>query len=55
MVIARALLDDVIAHAREEYDAECCGIIAYAEPTPTATTASARSACAARTNIHAAR
>jgi [CysO sulfur-carrier protein]-S-L-cysteine hydrolase len=29
MVIARALLDDVIAHAREEYDAECCGMIAY--------------------------
>jgi [CysO sulfur-carrier protein]-S-L-cysteine hydrolase len=29
MVIARALLDDVIAHAREEYDAECCGIVAY--------------------------
>lgn len=29
MVIASALLDDVIAHAREEYDAECCGMIAY--------------------------
>lgn len=29
MVIARAMLDDVIAHAREEYDAECCGMIAY--------------------------
>jgi [CysO sulfur-carrier protein]-S-L-cysteine hydrolase len=29
MVIAPALLDDVIAHAREEYDAECCGMIAY--------------------------
>jgi proteasome lid subunit RPN8/RPN11 len=29
MVIAAALLDDVIAHAREEYDAECCGMIAY--------------------------
>jgi [CysO sulfur-carrier protein]-S-L-cysteine hydrolase len=28
--IERALLDDVIAHAREEYDAECCGMIAYA-------------------------
>jgi proteasome lid subunit RPN8/RPN11 len=23
------MLDDVIAHAREEYDAECCGMIAY--------------------------
>jgi proteasome lid subunit RPN8/RPN11 len=32
MVIASALLDDVIAHAREEYDAECCGMIAY-EPS----------------------
>jgi proteasome lid subunit RPN8/RPN11 len=29
MNIARSLLDDVIAHAREEYDAECCGMIAY--------------------------
>ncbi len=29
MVIARAMLDDVIAHAREESDAECCGMIAY--------------------------
>jgi proteasome lid subunit RPN8/RPN11 len=30
VLIARALLDDVIAHAREEYDEECCGMIAYA-------------------------
>jgi proteasome lid subunit RPN8/RPN11 len=30
MVIAAALLDDVVAHARAEYDAECCGMIAYA-------------------------
>jgi len=30
MVIARALLEDLVAHAREEYDAECCGMIAYA-------------------------
>ena len=29
MNIAKSLLDDVIAHAREEYDAECCGMIAY--------------------------
>jgi proteasome lid subunit RPN8/RPN11 len=29
MVIARPLLDDVVAHAREEYDDECCGMIAY--------------------------
>jgi [CysO sulfur-carrier protein]-S-L-cysteine hydrolase len=30
VLIERALLDDVIAHAREEYDEECCGMIAYA-------------------------
>lgn len=30
MLIERVLLDDVIAHAREEYDAECCGMIAFA-------------------------
>jgi proteasome lid subunit RPN8/RPN11 len=30
MIIAAALLQDVLAHAREEYDAECCGMIAYA-------------------------
>jgi len=30
MVIAAALLEDLIAHAREEYDAECCGMVAYA-------------------------
>jgi proteasome lid subunit RPN8/RPN11 len=30
MNISRSLLDDVIAHAREEYDLECCGMIAYA-------------------------
>ncbi len=29
MIIAPALLEDLIAHAREEYDAECCGMIAY--------------------------
>jgi proteasome lid subunit RPN8/RPN11 len=34
MVIAAELLDDVIAHAREEYDAECCGTIAYAGDGP---------------------
>jgi [CysO sulfur-carrier protein]-S-L-cysteine hydrolase len=28
MLIDRALLDELIAHAREEYDAECCGLIA---------------------------
>jgi proteasome lid subunit RPN8/RPN11 len=30
MVIDSALLDDLIAHAKEEYDAECCGMVAYA-------------------------
>lgn len=29
MVIAPDLLEDLIAHARNEYDAECCGMIAY--------------------------
>jgi [CysO sulfur-carrier protein]-S-L-cysteine hydrolase len=30
MIVSQVLLDDVIAHARAEYDAECCGMIAYA-------------------------
>jgi [CysO sulfur-carrier protein]-S-L-cysteine hydrolase len=30
MVADRALLDELIAHARAEYDLECCGLIAYA-------------------------
>jgi [CysO sulfur-carrier protein]-S-L-cysteine hydrolase len=34
MRIPRPLLDDLIAHAREEYDAECCGMIAYAPSEP---------------------
>jgi [CysO sulfur-carrier protein]-S-L-cysteine hydrolase len=29
MLIDAALLQELIAHAREEYDAECCGLIAY--------------------------
>jgi proteasome lid subunit RPN8/RPN11 len=29
MLIAQELLDDVVAHAREEYDAECCGLLGY--------------------------
>ena len=32
MLIAPALLADIVAHAREEYDAECCGMIAYSAP-----------------------
>ena len=31
MVIQQDLLEDVVAHAREEYDAECCGLLAYAD------------------------
>ncbi|HTA12868.1 MAG TPA: M67 family metallopeptidase [Solirubrobacteraceae bacterium] len=31
MLIDRALLDELIAHARDEYDAECCGLIACRE------------------------
>jgi proteasome lid subunit RPN8/RPN11 len=34
MNISRDLLDDVIAHARDQYDAECCGMIAYAPTEP---------------------
>lgn len=34
MIIDRALLDDLISHAREEYDAECCGMVAYEELNP---------------------
>jgi len=34
--IERALLDDVIAHARDEYDVECCGMIAYGDGSPRA-------------------
>jgi len=28
MLIPAAMLEELIAHAREEYDAECCGLIA---------------------------
>jgi proteasome lid subunit RPN8/RPN11 len=49
MDISRALLDDLIAHAREEYDLECCGMIAYA---PTAENDAG--GCAA-TRVHRAR
>ena len=30
MIAAAALLEDILDHARAEYDAECCGMIAYA-------------------------
>jgi proteasome lid subunit RPN8/RPN11 len=29
MIIPAALLEDILAHAREDYDAECCGMVAY--------------------------
>lgn len=29
MIVARELLDEMVAHAREEYDAECCGMVGY--------------------------
>jgi [CysO sulfur-carrier protein]-S-L-cysteine hydrolase len=29
MVIPAVLLEDLVAHAREEYDEECCGMVAY--------------------------
>ena len=47
MVIAAALLEDLLAHAREEYDAECCGMIAYA--------ASSNGAAPEATLVHRAR
>jgi proteasome lid subunit RPN8/RPN11 len=34
VLIEQALLDEVIAHAREEYDAECCGVVAVAPGPP---------------------
>ena len=41
MLIAPELLEEVLAHAREEYDAECCGMIAYAPAPGGETTAGA--------------
>jgi proteasome lid subunit RPN8/RPN11 len=34
MVIPATLLQDLVAHAREEYDAECCGMVAYDHGSP---------------------
>ncbi len=31
MIIDAAQLQEIVEHARAEYDAECCGMIAYAE------------------------
>jgi [CysO sulfur-carrier protein]-S-L-cysteine hydrolase len=53
MVIPTALLDDLIAHAREEYDAECCGMVAYAPPRAGAAPEAVRVRRA--TNVYASR
>jgi proteasome lid subunit RPN8/RPN11 len=64
VLIASELLEDVLAHAREEYDDECCGMIAYAPvDAGAAGTASATTAVVAEravrvhraVNIHASR
>jgi proteasome lid subunit RPN8/RPN11 len=36
MIVEQALLQDIIEHARAEYDAECCGMIAYASTSAAA-------------------
>lgn len=54
MVIAAALLEDIVAHARELYDAECCGMVAYANADEGDGTAYATRVHRAR-NIHAGR
>jgi proteasome lid subunit RPN8/RPN11 len=53
MVIAAGLLEDLLAHAREEYDAECCGMVAY---DPTSPGGSPRAVAVQRAvNVHASR
>jgi proteasome lid subunit RPN8/RPN11 len=54
MIIPEPLLQDIIAHAREEYDAECCGMIAYAPAEPTEEDARAVRVHRAR-NVYASR
>ncbi len=34
MLIAQELLDKMVEHAREEYDAECCGMVGYEADGP---------------------
>lgn len=36
MIIAPELLEEMVSHAREEYDAECCGIVGYEPDRPRA-------------------
>ena len=53
MLIEQALLDDLVAHARDEYDAECCGLLAYEQATD-----GARARCVRvhrATNVYASR
>jgi len=33
MEISQELLDEIVAHAREEYDKECCGVVAVIPAT----------------------
>jgi [CysO sulfur-carrier protein]-S-L-cysteine hydrolase len=33
-VVPADLLEDLLAHAREEYDVECCGLVAYDRSSP---------------------
>ncbi len=54
MVIAAALLEDIVAHAREEYDAECCGMVAYSDADNGGGEARATRVHRAR-NVHAGR
>ncbi len=57
MLIAPELLEEVLAHAREEYDAECCGMVAYA-PAPDgdeAAAGAAQSEQARALHVHRAR
>jgi [CysO sulfur-carrier protein]-S-L-cysteine hydrolase len=42
MLIAPELLDELIAHAREEYDAECCGLLGYADGAQSAASSTER-------------
>jgi [CysO sulfur-carrier protein]-S-L-cysteine hydrolase len=37
MIVARALLEDMLEHARQEFDAECCGMVAYDSLEPDGT------------------
>jgi proteasome lid subunit RPN8/RPN11 len=56
MVIAADLLEDIVAHALGEYDAECCGMIAYAPKAPGEADGERRATAVHRAkNLHASR